>query len=151
MIQRIQSLYLFLAAVALGLVFFFPLANLSNTQDLIIFNLSGFSKFSVLEKVTTLPLMILNAITILLTLDVIREYKKRPLQIRLIRAALMLNLIFIALLYFVYCDHLANMIKMTVNYEIGSVFPLIALIFHVLAMYAINKDERLIKSIDRIR
>ena len=151
MIQRIQSLYLFLAAVALGLVFFFPLANLSNTQDIIIFNISGFSRFSVLETVTTLPLMILNAVTILLTLDVIREYKKRPLQIKLTRIALMLNLVFIALLYFVYCDHLAKMIKMSVNYEIGSVLPLIALIFHVLAIYAINKDERLIKSIDRIR
>jgi len=96
-------------------------------------------------------LIILNAITILLTLDVIREYKKRPLQLKLTRAALMLNLVFIALMYFVYCDHLAKMVKMDVNYEIGSIFPLIALVFQVLAMYAINKDERLIKSIDRIR
>jgi hypothetical protein len=63
----------------------------------------------------------------------------------------MLNLGFIALVYFVYGDHLAKQIKMDINYELGAVFPLIALIFHVLAMYAINKDERLIKSIDRIR
>ena len=54
MIQRIQSLYLFLAAVALGLIFFFPLANLSNSQDLIIFNVTGFSKFSVLGENTYL-------------------------------------------------------------------------------------------------
>ena len=151
MIQRIQSLYLFLAAVALGLIFFFPLANLSNSQDLIIFNLNGFSRFSVLEQVTTWPLMFLNAVTILLTLCVIFLYKKRPLQIKLTRIALMVNLAFIALVYFVYGDHLAKQIKMDVNYEIGSVFPLVALIFHVLAIYAINKDDRMIKSIDRIR
>ena len=54
-------------------------------------------------------------------------------------------------MYFVYGDHLARQIKMEINYEVGSLLPIIALIFHVLAMYAINKDERLIKSIDRIR
>jgi hypothetical protein len=151
MIQRIQSLYLFLAAVAMGLIFFFPLANLSNTQDLIIFNLSGFSKFSILEHIPTWPLMLIVGVSIFLTLIVIGLYKKRPLQVRLTRIALMLNLGFIALTFFVYGDHLAKQIKMDINYEIGAVFPLIALIFHVLAMYAINKDERLIKSIDRIR
>lgn len=151
MIQRIQSLYLFLAAVALSLIFFFPLANLSNNQDVIIFNLCGFSRFSLLEHIPTWPLIAINAITLLLTLYVIGLFKKRLLQIRLTRIALMLNLGFIALLYFVYGDHLAKQIKMEVNYELGAVFPLIALIFHVLAIYAINKDERLIKSIDRIR
>ena len=151
MIQRIQSLYLFLAAVALGLVFFFPLANLSNSQDIIIFNVTGFSKFSILEKIPTWPLMVITLLSLLITIIVIGLFKKRPLQIKLIRIALMLNLGFIALTYFVYGDHLANQIKMQVNYDMGSVFPLVALIFHVLAMYAINKDERLIKSIDRIR
>jgi len=151
MIQRIQSLYLFLAAVALGLIFFFPLANLSNSQDIIIFNVTGFSKFSILEKIPTWPLMVITLLSLLITIIVIGLFKKRPLQIKLIRIALMLNLGFIALTYFVYGDHLANQIKMQVNYDMGSVFPLVALIFHVLAMYAINKDERLIKSIDRIR
>jgi len=151
MIQRIQSLYLFLAAVALGLIFFFPLANLSNSQDIIIFNVTGFSKFSILEKIPTWPLMVITLLSLLITIIVIGLFKKRPLQIKLIRIALMLNLGFIALTYFVYGDHLANQIKMQINYEMGSIFPLVALIFHVLAMYAINKDERLIKSIDRIR
>jgi len=140
-----------LAAVALALIFFFPLANLSNTQDIIIFNISGFSRFSALEHVTTWPLLAINGITLLITLIVIGLYKKRPQQIKLTRIVLMLNLVFVALMYFVYCDHLASKIHMVVNYEIGSVFPLIALVFHVLAIYAINKDERLIKSIDRIR
>lgn len=151
MIQRIQSLYLFLAAVALSLIFFFPLANLSNNQDVIVFNISGFSRFSILEHTPTWPLMALNIISIILTLVVIGVFKKRLLQIRLTRIALMLNLGFIALMYFVYGDHLAKQIKMEINYELGSVLPLIALVFHVLAMYAINKDERIIKSIDRIR
>ena len=151
MIQRIQSLYLFLAAVALSLIFFFPLANLSNNQDVIIFNISGFSKFSILEHTPTWPLMGLNIFSILLTVVVIGLFKKRLLQIRLTRIALMVNLGFIALMYFVYGDHLAKQIKMEINYELGSMLPLIALVFHVLAMYAINKDERLIKSIDRIR
>lgn len=151
MIQRIQSLYLFLAAVALSLIFFFPLANLSNNQDVIIFNLCGFSRFSVLEHTTTWPLIAIMVISILLTLIVIGLFKKRLLQLRLTRIALMLNLSFIALMYFVYGDHLAKQIKMEINYELGSMLPLVALIFHVLAMYAINKDERLIKSIDRIR
>lgn len=151
MIQRIQSLYLFLAAVALSLIFFFPLANFSNNQDVIIFNLCGFTRFSILEHTPTWPLIVLNVISLLLTLTLIGLYKKRLLQIRLTRIALMLNLGFIALTYFVYGDHLAKQIKMEINYDLGSVLPLIALVFHVLAMYAINKDERLIKSIDRIR
>ena len=151
MIQRIQSVYLFLAVVVLGLLFFFPLANFSNNQDIIIFSIQGFSRFSPLEQIPTWPLVVVNALSIVLTTVTIFLFKNRLLQIRLTRFALMLNLGFIALTYFVYGDHLAKQIKMPVNYEFGSFLPVIALVFHVLAIYAINKDERLIKSIDRIR
>ena len=151
MIQRIQSVYLFLAVVVLGLLFFFPLANFSNNQDIIIFSIKGFSRFSPLEQTPTWPLLVINTLSIVLTIVAIVLFKNRPLQIRLTRFALMLNLGFIALTYFVYGDHLAKVIKMPVNYELGSFLPVIALVFHVLAIYAINKDERLIKSIDRIR
>lgn len=151
MIQRIQSVYLFLAVVALSLLFFFPLANFSNNQDIIIFSIQGFSRFSPLEQTPTWPLLVINVLSIALTTITIFLFKNRPLQIRLTRFALMLNLGFIALTYFVYGDHLAKQIKMPVNYELGSFLPVIALAFHVLAIYAINRDERLIKSIDRIR
>lgn len=151
MIQRIQSVYLFLAVVALSLLFFFPLANFSNNQDIIIFSLQGFSRFSPLEQMPTWPLLAVNVLSIVLTIVSIFLFKKRALQMRITRFALMLNLGFIALTYFVYGDHLAKQIKMPVNYELGSLLPVIAMIFHVLAIYAINKDERLIKSIDRIR
>ncbi len=151
MIQRIQSIYLFLAVLALSLLYFFPLANFSNNQDIIIFNLSGFSRFSPLEQIPTWPLIIINVFTIILMAVAFFLFKKRPLQIRLIRIALMLNLGFIALTYLVYGDHLALKIKMPINYELGSILPLIALVFQILAMYAISRDERLIKSIDRIR
>jgi hypothetical protein len=151
MIQRIQSIYLFLAVVALSLLFYFPLANFSNNQDIIIFNLQGFSRFSPLEQIPTWPLLVINILSIALTAITIFLFKKRPLQIRLTRIALILNMGFIALTNFVYCDHLAKQLKMIVNYEFGFFLPVIALVFHVLAIYAINRDERLIKSIDRIR
>ena len=37
------------------------------------------------------------------------------------------------------------------SYWIGAVLPVIALVFTILAIFGIRKDERLVKSMDRLR
>ena len=39
----------------------------------------------------------------------------------------------------------------TLNVQLGIILPVIALIFDLLAYFRIKKDEKLIKSLDRIR
>ncbi len=87
MIQRIQTLYLFLAAVAIGMVFAFPLAELLvNNQNLFIFRYRGL--YEIIENkevlsVASFPLAILLAISLLITVITIFLFKKRNWQMRL--------------------------------------------------------------------
>lgn len=52
---------------------------------------------------------------------------------------------------FFYTDRVAADVGVTTSYEVGSVFPIVALVFLVLALRGIRKDEKLIRSADRLR
>jgi membrane protease YdiL (CAAX protease family) len=80
----------------------------------------------------------------------ILQFRKRLRQLRTINFAILLNIVLIVLLFF-YTDKISKDISLPTEYRMGSVFPLISLVFLVLAMYAIKKDERLVRSLDRLR
>ena len=136
MIQRIQSVYLFLSIVTTGaLPFLFSLWTLengdvyffmSNMIYVVIFGLSTSSSI----------LSILN-------------FKKRKQQFVLNRLNIILNLILLGL--FVY--RTLNLSGETTVSEtgIGIYLPILAILLLVLANRAIKKDEDLVKSVDRLR
>ena len=136
MIQRIQSIYLFLSIVTTGaLPFLFSLWTLengdiyffmSNMIYVIIFGLSTSSSI----------LSILN-------------FKKRKQQFVLNRLNIILNLILLGL--FVYRTlNLSGETTVSKN-GIGIYLPILAILLLVLANIAIKKDEDLVKSVDRLR
>jgi hypothetical protein len=154
MIQRIQTIFLLLAAIAVGLMFIFPLADYANGSGVkFIFRYRGLYDFSGgKETLTTssIPLAVLLTINLLLPLISIFMYKKRILQMRICVLNIILLLGSMGLIAF-YVASSFSKIEASLNYRIFALMSVISLILHVMAYSAIKKDEKLVKSVDRIR
>ncbi len=91
----------------------------------------------------------------LLTLFIVTRYNNRVLQIRLGHVVYFSLLVVTVAMYF-YLSNVKEYIEtqyadITVSYQIGSYLPVIAIAFIILANRAIKKDEKLVRSLDRIR
>ena len=154
MIQRIQSLYLLLAAIAIGLVFFFPLAELLvNKEFLFIFHYRGLYEIKPegeILSVASLPLAALFAIMLLLSLITVFLYKRRGLQMRLCIINILLLFGSLGVVYY-YIAVAFSEFEAVVHYKIFALMPVIAAVFTYLAYRGIRRDELLIISMDRIR
>ena len=152
MIQRIQTLYLLLAAALMSLTLFLPLATImQGGNELVVkaFTLSGVEGF---EGSLPLYLGAFLAVTTALLLVIIFLFKKRLLQIRLCVSAIVLLLgsaILIGLYCYRLCDILAGDLIFTLGF--ASLMPVVAIIPVALAIRCIARDEALVRSLDRIR
>ncbi len=155
MLQRIQSIYLLLAGLALAALFFFPLVHnvYVNSKPVTIMitgvyedvngQLTHTQFFTALTAAT--------AIAALLPLGVIFGYKNRKQQI---------NLCYVVMLIIIgYSYWTSQSVKAIVgnadltlsNFGIGIVLISVSLLLIVLAQKAIQRDEKLVKSADRLR
>jgi uncharacterized membrane protein YhdT len=158
MIQRIQTLFLALAFVAAMALFFFPLAGVYSdlhTYKLYVYTFRNLvpGEESVFSFMTTLPLLILNILTAGFSLVSIFLYKNRIRQIKYVRLGIFTDVVLIGLVFFIYARIVEKNLGASPNYldEAGIYFPLIVMIFLILANKFIIKDERLVRSVDRLR
>jgi hypothetical protein len=158
MIQRIQTVYLFLAAACAVALFFFPVASFLSDmtyQKLFITGLINMApgQPSAIGKSLVLPLTGVGALMVVLALAAIFTYKKRVLQLKLVKVGILVTAIMIAGIFFLYCPLIEKKLAIVPDYtgEIGIYFPLIALVFFILANRAITRDDKLVKSLDRLR
>jgi cytochrome c biogenesis factor len=139
MLQRIQTIYLILAAVITGVLpFVFPLwREQIGTETL---------DFYFMKEIRY---VVLFALSTTLTVVSVMSFKKRQNQFVMGRLNIILNLILLGL--FVY--RLLTLSGETSVSEkgIGMFLPIVAIVFLVLANKAIKKDEDLVKSVDRLR
>ncbi|WP_411894775.1 DUF4293 domain-containing protein [Winogradskyella sp. A2] len=136
MIQRIQTLYLILAAVvSAGLIFVFHLWT----------NNEGAKVFA-LDNYLFLGLFIGSA---LLSLISIFSFKNRKTQFVLGRLNIILNFILLG----IFVTQSLNLSGETNVSEkgIGILLPVFSIVCLALANKAIKKDEDLVKSVDRLR
>ncbi len=144
MIQRIQTLYLLVAAIfSGGLIFVFNLWTEKSGKVLSVPNLINES--STLLK-TILFAYILSSLLSVITVFL---FKKRQLQFVLGRVNMLINFYLLGILIYV---------SLTVSGEalvsekgIGMFIPIIVIVMLALANKAIKKDEDLVKSADRLR
>ncbi len=80
-------------------------------------------------------------------------YKRRMVQVRLIRFNLLLNIVYLGLIFFYYVPELEAITQTNADYisEPGIYLPIASVIFLILANRFIMKDEKLIRSADRLR
>lgn len=136
MIQRIQTVYLFLAFVFSGVLpFVFPLWKDATGKDF--YFMLDLAYAAVFGLCTTLAIVS------------IFSYKKRQNQFVMNRLNIILNFILLGL--FVY--RLLSLSGETTVSEkgIGMFLPIVSIVLLVLANKAIKKDEDLVKSVDRLR
>ncbi len=147
MLQRIQTVYLLIAALLLGMLFPYPLADISVGSDIYQFSIEGIFKGPV-KVFGGLPLMLFLSLILLLHVYVIFIYKKRIRQMRVLGFTIILLVgLFGLFFYFAY----AGFEGATASFRIPVAFPVVAAILDYLAIRNIGKDEALIRSIDRLR
>jgi len=147
MIQRIQTVYMLISAILLGLLFAFPFAEILHNNELLVFNIRGIIKGDELFA-NGWPIALLIAILLGVHVFAIFQYKKRIRQIRLMTFAILSNIGLFGMFYFFtyYSFDGAE-----ISFKLPVVFPIIAMILDYLAIRGIGKDEALIRSLDRLR
>lgn len=144
MIQRIQSLYLFIGAIiSLGLTFVFSLwENVVNVEYYVM-------SLLVEKEITIKIIPILFILSGLMSLVSIFLFKKRKDQFVINRLNILINLILLGVLIY----HLLTLSgEMQISEKgIGLGLPIIVIVLLVIANKAIKKDEDLVKSVDRLR
>lgn len=155
MIQRIQTLYLFLTALITVLLFFFPIASfehIDTNMELTVLGINNQIDATYFSELYTLPLLILTIILILLPLFISIRYKHREQQVKLCQLDIFLTVVFIGIVFLYYVSNIQKTISCEkVSYEFGIFILLIDLIFLVMAIRGIKKDIELVKSVDRLR
>jgi ABC-type multidrug transport system permease subunit len=155
MLQRIQSIWLLLAAVTLILMLVLPIATkeIKGAESEIYTN-GLHQKFednngSSLGIEPFFPLLITNIAVAALAFINIFNFKRRSLQKRII----IFTIVAIGGFAF-WCSVYAKKIPGGLDgasFGVGAYLPALAILFCVLAIFGINKDERLIRSAERLR
>ena len=137
MIQRIQTVYLFLAIITAGVLpFLFPLFILDSGEN-----------FYFMQDIIYVALF---GLSITLSLVSVFLYNKRQNQFVLNRLNMIFNLILLGL--FVYRSlNLSGGTSLVSEKGIAMFLPIVTVFLLVLANMAIKKDENLVKSVDRLR
>ncbi len=138
MIQRIQSVYLSIAAISCGVVpFFVSVFTLENGE--------------VVSALTNLAYVFLFVFSAMLSIVSIFSFKKRKQQFVFGRLNIILNFILLGLFLYRLLNLSGDAATAVSEKGIGMVLPLISIVFISLANKAIKKDEDLVKSADRLR
>ena len=177
MIQRKQTLFLFLAVCALAMCFMFPIASFTAKAPLGVpvsgeLNLIAKENPSLMNDILNgdavtmgqkgyikvWPLTTLTILSALVALVSMFLFKNRVRQMRLVAVAFLLGVIDIFLIFIWAVD--AYISKVTVpmactdidvSYGLGTWCPIVAVVLMFLAQRAIKKDEEKVRAADRIR
>lgn len=155
MLQRIQTIYLLLASLTLFALFIFPLVHdvivNGHPESVTVTGVYEIANGTQSHIQTFLALEVCTVIVGLLPLVIIFRYKNRAQQIALCYSTM---LVIIGFSFWV-----SQMVKSAIhdsdltmsNYGIGIILLSISIVFVLLAQKAIQRDEKLVKSADRLR
>jgi hypothetical protein len=156
MIQRVQSIWLFLASVALLALFIFPLVtdvNIGGLKETVKVDGVYFTAAGHMQRVTSFTaLKFTDVVLALLPFAIIVMYKNRKQQM-----ALCYGLIFVMIGFSAWMSQTVQNVIDTARFKPqdydfpGVLLTSISIIFVLLAIRGIKNDERLIKSADRLR
>jgi len=141
MIQRIQTLWLVLAAGAGFAMSKVPI-------------FTGTLQNASIQRIVATESLLLFAIAIgaaCLAIACIFLFKNRPLQFKLTVTGCILSLVMVGLEVWQVEKFKAGTTLLKSTYQAGGLLPIAMFIFFLFAARGIYKDERLVKSLDRLR
>lgn len=142
-IQRIQTVYIFLAVVAMMIFVIVPYGEVEYLA----------SQPAVSEKLYTMyeyGLLIPAAATVILLIVDIFLFRNLPLQRTVLTISLLLTLCCIAVVCFILFKQ-AGAESMDAHFSVWDILLPLAVIFEIMALGGIAKDIRLLNSYNRLR
>jgi hypothetical protein len=139
MIQRIQSIYLALAALILTLLFFLPFSTASLLESGVYTD----GKFNIYDNLIILISDVIITITGIITIFL---YNNRKLQLKLSSFSILLNISILILCLIIIFGN-----KNSPNLNYGLLIPVFSSLLFYLAYRGIKSDEELVKSSNRLR
>lgn len=157
MLQRIQTIWLFLAALVLLGLFVFPYVSYIDLVGLgkriLVTGEYSAVNNEIVKNEGFILQTIATVVLALIPVGIIFQFKNRKLQLKLIYIEIVLICLFVFWLYFSASNTL-SLISQTIGAQsIGVGFFLlpISIIFLAMAIGGIRNDDKLIKSADRLR
>jgi hypothetical protein len=155
MIQRAQSIYLFLVVVLMSLFLLFPIAELVTETNVTLKLYShGLKKITDGESqklMSTLALMILAFVIAVINFYNIFLFNNRTSQMRLCIYNILL-LIGLVVLSFYYYRVVNKAYEITYHrFKIASILPVFCIVLNIMAFSGIRRDELLVKTYERLR
>lgn len=141
MIQRIQSIWLLIVALA---------AFATYTLTLYIGTLPDGSPLPFLLAQSLFLVIIIIALGTLAIICIFL-FKNRRLQFRLSILGVIFSIGFLFLEYLKVEEFIKEKKIVTGSYQLGALLPLVMIVFFIMAARGIYKDEKLVKSLDRLR
>ncbi len=138
MLQRIQTIWLFLASACAFISLKVPFYNGTRSDATLPNKLLGTDNFYLM--LLTIAIGVIALITIFL-------YSNRKLQIRLC----LLNILLEGLLIFLYYKQTITFVAGSGTYSLTAILQVLILIFLFLAIRGINNDNKIIKESNRLR
>jgi hypothetical protein len=157
MIQRIQTIFLILVILLGVIAFFFPIMSFTGEGLTYTMNLyktiAGNDMSNILYK--NMGVGAMQGIVQLVALVAILLFKNRSLQIKIGKLIILLIAFQIAAIV-MYSDTVKSLMDVSpedvvISFKFGAVLPVISLICAYLAVYYIRKDDKLVRSADRLR
>lgn len=139
MLQRIQTLWLIAGLICTGLMFYLPIWNSGENTGL-----------DSLGAATHLYLLLIATLLGLFQIISIFFYKKRKMQIRFCNISIFITIIYVLTFFAIFLqeNEISNLAS---GIQIGTILPILIIVFKFLAIKNIRKDEELIRSMNRLR
>jgi hypothetical protein len=155
MIQRIQTVYLFLVMIFTLLFLIFPVGGFQAATDNFLVKTwsiipEGYQELGIETGFLGYIASALAIIVMIVSIYTTFQFKKRLLQIKLGKMNILLN-VFLVVLTFFYLDNVREDVAAQFSYKVGVVFPLLSMILILMANRAIRRDENMIRAADRLR
>ena len=139
-LQRWQSVFLLLAAIAMAVFTFMPVMGLATDNGVVTFSALGCDQ----EGVSSMVLLVLDCLSVILLLVTIFKYRDLKLQQRLCKVNILLLVAIIAFIVVMWLMQ-RGQVKPWI------VLPFVALFFTMWASGRIKADRKLLSDSERIR
>jgi hypothetical protein len=154
MIQRIQSVYLLLITILSAIVFFLPVSYVATSANSFVLSCKGFTTVPPIDAlhIVTWPFALIGVLVPLVAFASIFLYKNRKLQIRLnIINFLLIDLFYLVMIGLMWLTDSRLGLPSHWGYNFAASLPAVNMVLTFLAIKGIQKDEKLVRSLDRLR
>ena len=138
MIQRIQSVYLFLAVLACIAYIFVPVGQVKTPENVT----------EIWFVKNDIPIMIGAIVVAAFAFISIFLFKNRITQMKVVLINIVFSVVLIGLFLFGLFKYMGIQ---NYTFGVGAILPIFVLLFNILAYSSIKADENLVKSMDRLR